>query len=158
MHHQPMPLGSKTGTGTPALNSRNALVFPSLLIGFPLPRPDLLPIPAFYPIDRTSCMNKDGPDDVRFRVHGGELQYLPNRNSRFPYVYSLPMHALLHSSQYIKKILIHIVDMSYEACVEHAKFDRTLSVPLGPNDLMKEYGALFIYILFNPLFYFISFY
>ena len=86
-------------------------------------------MPAFYPIDRTSGMNKDGPDDVRFRVHGGELQYLSKRNSRFPYIYSLPTHALVHSGHYIKKILVHIVDTSYEARVERAKFDRTLSRP-----------------------------
>ena len=39
------------------------------------------------------------------------------------------------------KILIHIVDTSREARIERAKFDNTLSVPLGPNALMEEYGA-----------------
>lgn len=97
-------------------------------------------MPASYPVDCTSFMNKEGHDDPRFRVHGGCLQYLPMRDSRFPYLYSLPSHTLVHSPQYIKKILIHIVDTSCKARMERAKFDRTLSVPLGPNAHMKEYG------------------
>jgi hypothetical protein len=97
-------------------------------------------MPASYPIDRTSFMNKEGPSDPRFHVHGGCLQYLPTRDSRFPYLYSLPTHALVHSPQYIKLILIHIVDTSLKARIERAMFDHTLSVPLGPNALMKEYG------------------
>ena len=97
-------------------------------------------MPAIYPIDRTTYMNKDGPENPQFRVNGGDLQYLPMRDSRFPYLYSVPTHRLVHSSQYIKKILIHIVNTSHEARIKCAKFDRTLSVPLGPNALMKEYG------------------
>ena len=100
-------------------------------------------MPASYPIDRTSCMNKDGPIDPRFQVYGGSLQYVPNRDSRFPYLYSLPTHSLVHSPCYIKKILIHIVNTSCEAGIERAKFDHTLSVPLGPNALMKEYGGYY---------------
>ena len=93
-----------------------------------------------YPTDCTTYMNKDGPSDPRFRVDGGHLEYLPKHDSRFPYIYSVPTHALVHSPLYIKKILIHIVDTSHKARVKCAKFDRTLSVPLGPNALMKEYG------------------
>jgi len=98
-------------------------------------------MPVLYPVDRTTCMNEEGPDDHRFRVEGGTLQYYPERDSRFPYLYSLPTHALVHSPSYIMKILIHIVDTSREARIECAKFDNTLSVPLGPNALMEEYGA-----------------
>lgn len=96
---------------------------------------------ASYPIDCNTCMNLEGPSDPRFRVPGGCLQYHPMRDSRFPYLYSLPTHALIHSPQYIKKILIHIVDTSCKACIKRAKFDHTLSVPLGPDALMKEYGT-----------------
>jgi hypothetical protein len=84
-------------------------------------------------------MNKEGPSDPQFRVHGGSLQYNPMRDSRFPYLYSVPTHALVHSS-YIKKILIFIVDISCEARIDRAKFDQMLSVPLGPDAVMKEYG------------------
>jgi hypothetical protein len=97
-------------------------------------------MPDRYPIDRDTFMNKDGPSDPRFRVAGGILQYLPTRDSRFPYLYSLPTHALVHSPQYITKILIHIVNTSREDRMERAKFDHSLSVPLGPNSLMMEYG------------------
>ena len=97
-------------------------------------------MPASYPVDRNTCMKEDGPTDPRFRVEGGHLQYHPKRDSRFPYLYSLSTHALVHSPQYIRKILIRIVDTSLEARIKCAKFDRTLSVPLGPNTLMKEYG------------------
>ena len=100
-----------------------------------------------YPNDRTTCMDENGPRDARFRVPGGHLQYLHTRDSRFPYLYALPTHALVHSSEYIKKILIHIVDTSKEARIKCAKFDDTLSVPLGPNALMKEYGMLFSFRL-----------
>ena len=94
-------------------------------------------MPAFYPTDRITCMKEDGPSDTRFQVHGGNLQYLPTRDYRFPYIYSLESHTLVHSSEYIKKILVYIVDTSR---IKQAKFDHTLSVPLGPNSLMKEYG------------------
>lgn len=101
----------------------------------------LFSMPSSYPIDRNTCMSLEGPSDPRFRVRGGCLQYHPMRDSRFPYIYSLSTHALVHSPQYIKKILIHIVDTSPEARIKRAKFDRTLSVPLGPDALMKEYGT-----------------
>lgn len=95
-----------------------------------------------FPIDRSTCMNKNGPSDPRFRVLGGCLQYHSMRDSRFPYIYSIPTHALVHS-QYFKKILIRIVDISCDARIKCAKFDHTLSVPLGPNSLMKDYGIFF---------------
>jgi hypothetical protein len=100
-------------------------------------------MPNCYPVNRISCMNQEGPIDSRFRVNGGHLLYLPTRDSRFPYLYSLPTHSLVHSPQYFKKILIHIVDTSCDARMERAKFDCMLSVPLGPNALMKEYGKFF---------------
>lgn len=98
-------------------------------------------MPASYPVDCTTSMNEEGPSNPRFRVHSGCLQYLPAQDSRFPFLYSVPTHSLVHLPLYIKKILIHIVDTSSEACMECAKFNHTLSVPLGPNALMKEYGA-----------------
>ena len=99
-----------------------------------------------YPINRTNCMNEDGPTDPRFRVQGGTLQYLTWRDSRFPYIYSIPTHALVHSPQHFRKILIYIVNTSRNARIERAKFDHTLSVPLGPNSHMKEYGRFYIYM------------
>ena len=94
-----------------------------------------------YPRDRTSCMRKDGPMDSRFQIPGGILQYNPERDTRFPYLYEIPKHALVHSPEHINKILIHIVDTSIKACVACATFEKTLSVPLGPNTHMDDYGG-----------------
>jgi hypothetical protein len=93
-----------------------------------------------YPTDRTSCMTKEGPKDHRFQIPGGTLQYNTERDARFPYIYKLTTHALVHSPEYFKTILIHIVDTSTDARVKHAKFVKTLSVPLGPNSIMNNYG------------------
>lgn len=95
-----------------------------------------------YPKDRTACMIKDGPVDPRFQVPGGTLCFKPERDSRFPYIYEIPTHALVHSPKYIKTILIHIVDTSMEARKARAKFEFTLTVPLGPNACMENHGTL----------------
>jgi hypothetical protein len=85
-------------------------------------------------------MRKDGPKDTRFQIPGGILLYNPERDARFPYLYEIPTHALVHSPEYVKKILIHVVDTSTEARVACAKFEKNLSVPLGPNIDMDNYG------------------
>ena len=95
-----------------------------------------------YPKDRTTCMLKDGPIDPRFQVPGGTLRYKPERDSRFPYIYEIPTHALVHSPEYMKTILIHVVDTSIEARKACAKYEFTLTVPLGPNANMEKYGTL----------------
>lgn len=93
-----------------------------------------------YPIDRTLCMTKEGPTDGRFHIPGGTLQYNAQRDARFPYIYKLATHALVHSPEQVKTILIHIVDTSIDARVTRAKFAKTLSVPLGPDANMNNYG------------------
>jgi hypothetical protein len=93
-----------------------------------------------YPRDRSSCMGEDGPKDLRFRISGGTLLHNPERDALFPYVYKISTHALVHSPEYVKSILIHIVDISIDARVKRAKFEKTLSVPLGPNGNMNNYG------------------
>jgi len=85
-------------------------------------------------------MDRNGPSDTRYRVPGGSLLYSPHRDARFPYLYAVPTHELVHSPEYITKILVHVVDTSDDARVARAKFEKTLSVPLGPNGLMKKYG------------------
>lgn len=85
-------------------------------------------------------MSQEGPSDLRFRIPGGFLQYHPQRDARFPYLYRIPTHALVHSPDYFTTILIHIVDTSVDARITHARFLETLSVPLGPNTLMDGYG------------------
>jgi hypothetical protein len=93
-----------------------------------------------YPRDGSEYMNKNGPADPRFRIPCGKLLYNPKRDARFPYIYEISTHMQVHSPQHITKILIHIVDTSVEARMARAKFEKTLSVPLGPNALMEKYG------------------
>jgi len=93
-----------------------------------------------YPKDRAEFMRKDGPVDARFRIPSGNLLYNPERDTRFPYIYCIETHELVHSEQ-IKKILIHVVDTSIETGIEQAKFHKTLEVPLGPNAGMVKNGT-----------------
>ena len=93
-----------------------------------------------YPIDRFSCMTNDGPTDPRFQIPGGTLLYNAERDVRFPYIYKISSHALVHSPQYIQTILIHVAETAIEARVARANFETSLSVPLGPDAIMDKYG------------------
>jgi hypothetical protein len=104
-----------------------------------------------YPIDQTSCMMSDGPIDPRFQVKGGTLLYNPKRDGRFPYIYQIPSHALVHSPKHITKILIHIVDTSIKARTARADYEKTLSVPLGPDANMDNYGSFLNLMSFKIL-------
>lgn len=91
-------------------------------------------------MDHLAFMSPEGPPDLRFRIPRGELQYHPRRDA--PYLYRISTHASVHSLDHIKIILICVVDTSVDARIHCAQFDKTLSVPLGPDALMKEYGTL----------------
>ena len=93
-----------------------------------------------YPPDCSSYMTNDGPMDHHFQIPGGTLQYNAKRDGRFPYIYKIKTHSLVHAPKYVKTILIHVVDTAIEARVSRAKFEKTLSVPLGPNVVMDDYG------------------
>ena len=109
------------------------------------------PSVPIYPFDRTACMVKDGPIDHSFQVTGGTLLYNPERDARFPYIYEVPTHALVHSPKHITKILIHIVDTSIKARIKRADYVKSLSVPLGPDAIMNNYGQFFNLISFKVL-------
>ena len=98
-------------------------------------------MPVDYPSDRSACMSQEGPSNPRFCIEGGVLQYHPQRDARFPYIYQISTHALVHSPDNFTTILIRVVDTSVKARTSLAQFDKTLSVPLGPNALMNEYGT-----------------
>lgn len=102
-----------------------------------LPNMSLMPT---YPRDRATCMSEEGPRDPQFRVPGGTLLYKPERDTRFPYIYEIPTHTLVHSPKYIKRILIHVVDTSIDARKACANYESKLSVPLGPNNYMENCG------------------
>ena len=92
--------------------------------------------------DPMVCMNQDGPMDPHFQIPGGTLLYNPYHDAWFPYLYALPIHVLVHSPEYIKKILVHVVDTSMEDHIAHAEFTKRLSIPFGSNALMEKYGKL----------------
>ena len=104
-----------------------------------------------YPIGRSSCMTNNEPVDRRFQIHGGTLKYKAERDARFPYIYQITTHALVHAPEHFRTILIHIVDTSEEALVARAKFEKSLSVPLGPDALMDNYGQFRNFISFGYL-------
>ena len=85
-------------------------------------------------------MMKDGPTDRRFQIPGSILQCNPERDAHFPYIYEITTHALVHLPNYIKTILIHVVDTTIDAHVKRANFEKTFSVPLGLNAIMDNYG------------------
>ena len=99
---------------------------------------------AVDPTEHFTCMCKDGPTDTRFHVPGGELLYSSQRGARFPYLHKVSTRTLVHKPEFLTTILVHVVDTSVDARIERAKFTNTLSVPLGPNILMKKYGNCFI--------------
>ena len=56
-----------------------------------------------------------------------------------------------HSPKHITKILIHIVDTSIKARTARADYEKTLSVPLGPDANMDNYGSFLNLISFKIL-------
>jgi len=98
-------------------------------------------MPTSYPTDHSTSMRHEGPSDLQFHIPGGILLYHSQRDARFSYIYKISTHALLPSLDHFKTILIHVVDTSMDARISHAQFEETLSVPLGPNALMDEYGT-----------------
>src|SRR5882762_4587632 len=94
---------------------------------------------ATSPAIDSSCMFEDGPIDERFQIPGGALKYHPKRDARLPYIYEINTHALVHSHKHITTILIHVVNTSIEARIAHAKYVKTLLIPLGPNVTMDNY-------------------
>ena len=75
-------------------------------------------IVPIYSKDCTTCVLKNGLIDHHFQ---GTLRYKPEPDSRFPYIYEILTHALVHSPKYIKTIFIHIVDTSIKARKVHTK-------------------------------------
>ena len=91
--------------------------------------PPHIVMPATYPTDRSDFMSPEGPSDTRFRIQEGVLLYHPKRDARFPYIYRISSHALVHSPAHIRIILIRVVDTSIDARISRAQFDKTLSLP-----------------------------
>ncbi|EDR14137.1 uncharacterized protein LACBIDRAFT_321948 [Laccaria bicolor S238N-H82] len=86
----------------------------------------------------------------QFVVPDADLIILEWRDARFYYVYRLQKphpHPKLNTavpdaSKYIKETWVYIVDTSPEHQKQRFDFEETLSVPIGPDLLMDEIGAI----------------
>lgn len=52
-----------------------------------------------YPKEGLAYMNKDGPANRQFKIANGILLYKLKHDSRMPYVYEIPTHALVPSQE-----------------------------------------------------------
>lgn len=92
-----------------------------------------------YPSTRTAVHNFQIPADKRFCVKNGTPVRCENRDIRFPKVWKVEDHPLVHGS-YTETIWVILVDTSDEGRAAASKFESTLTTPLGPDALMKEFG------------------
>ncbi|KIJ90287.1 hypothetical protein K443DRAFT_116799 [Laccaria amethystina LaAM-08-1] len=92
-------------------------------------------------------MRADGPKDKRFVVDHGSLVYCKCRDGRFPYLYEVSSHPLVHNTQAVKRILVYIIDTDPAALKTLADWEETLGIPLGPDDAMDQHGKLIIFCL-----------
>jgi hypothetical protein len=92
-------------------------------------------------------MRADGPTDKRFVVDHGCLVYYERCDKRFPYLYEVSSHPLVHNTQAVKRILVYIIDTDPAALKTIADWEDTLGIPLGPDATMDEHGK-FLSILF----------
>jgi hypothetical protein len=85
-------------------------------------------------------MLKDAP--IEFLVPGGTLLYDGGRDGRFPYIFQVDSHPLVHDRDPLStgRILVCIQDTSPEAMQKLKEFEDSLEVPLGPNDSMAGQG------------------
>ena len=99
-------------------------------------------MPTLYPPDKSEYMRADGPKDKRFVVDHGSLVYCKRRDARFPYLYEVSSHPLVHNTEAVKRILVYIIDTDPAALKTLADWEETLGIPLGPDDAMDEHGKL----------------
>ena len=97
-------------------------------------------MPTAYPADKARCMCIDGPEDKRFVVDGGCLVYDEHRDERFPYLYEVPSHPLVHNTVAVKRILVYVIETDPAALKCRAAWEDTLCVPLGPDAAMAQHG------------------
>jgi hypothetical protein len=93
-----------------------------------------------YPSDKTRRMAHASSDPLKI-VKDGELFFHKNRDERFPYIYKVESHPLVHNTDVIKNIYVYIQDTRTEAM--HAKriFEKDLKVPLDPDRTMAFHGT-----------------
>ncbi|KAF8220140.1 hypothetical protein L208DRAFT_1542742 [Tricholoma matsutake] len=76
-------------------------------------------------------------------VLGGMLLYDVNQDSRFPYIFQVNSHPLVHDRDPLSPghILVYIQDMSVEGLKALETFEASLEVPLGPDESVLNLSA-----------------
>lgn len=93
-----------------------------------------------YPASRSLCMSLTGPSDKLFTVPDGTLRVHPNRDARFPYLYKVHNHPLVHADPAIQQVFVFVIDTSPSALKQLLDFEDSLTVPLGPDASMEDLG------------------
>ena len=100
-------------------------------------------MPTLYPPDKSEYMRADGPKDKRFVVDHGSLVYCKRRDARFPYLYEVSSHPLVHNTEAVKRILVYIIDTDPAALKTLADWEETLGIPVYFN----KYAFLHLILL-----------
>ena len=94
-----------------------------------------------YPPDKKRCMAHTPSDPLKI-VKNGQLWFHKHRDDRFPYIYRVESHPLVHNTDVIKNIYVYIEDTRPEAMRAKHLFEKDLKVPLGPDKTMAALGKL----------------
>ena len=92
-----------------------------------------------YPSDKKGFMAKSPSDPCKV-VKNGTLCYHKNRDARFPYLYKVESHPLVHNTDVIKHIYVYVEDTRNAAMRVKRLFEKDLKVPLGPDKSMAGHG------------------
>jgi hypothetical protein len=92
-----------------------------------------------YPSDKTRRMAHSPSDPLKI-VKDGLLWFHKNRDERFPYIYKVDSHPLVHNTDVIKHIYVYVEDTRTEAMHAKRLFEQDLKVPLGPDRTMAGHG------------------
>jgi hypothetical protein len=93
-----------------------------------------------YPSDKKRRMAQAPSDPLKI-VENGKLWFHKNRDDRFPYIYRVDSHPLVHNTDVIKNIYVYIEDTRTEAMHAKRLFEKDLKVPLGPDKTMAGHGT-----------------
>jgi hypothetical protein len=92
-----------------------------------------------YPFDKKAFMAQTPSDPLKI-VKDGTLCYHNNHDARFPYLYKVESHPLVHNSDVIKHIYVYVEDTRSAAMRVKRLFEKDLKVPLGPDKTMASHG------------------
>jgi hypothetical protein len=92
-----------------------------------------------YPLDKKQFMAQNPSDPLKI-VKNGTLCYNKNRDARFPYLYKVESHPLVHNTDVIKHIYVYVEDTGTTAMRAKRLFEKDLKVPLGPDKTMAGHG------------------